>query len=103
MKLPQIEINGVTYTMKKPKARNWAAMVKFEQDRKKILTIDYVDKICEFIATLFEGLTADDLLDNLMLEEVQKIYKECHICYWDLLSGKFEELEKNSETVQATV
>ncbi len=78
-------------------------IIKFENDRTKIPLEDYVNKLCEFLATLFDGLTADDLLNNLMLDEVQKIYRDCYQCYWDLLSGKFEELEKNSPTAEAAV
>lgn len=98
MNLPQIEINGTTYTMTKPKARGWTAMAKFEQDRAKILVIDYVDKVCEFLATLFDGVTADDLLDNVPLEDIQTLYFDCYNAYWDMLAGKFEELEKNSQS-----
>lgn len=96
MNLPKIEINGVIHEMKKPVARGWKSVEKFEQERKNIPLIDYVDKLCEFLAPLFEGVTADDLLDNVPLEDIQKIYAECYVCYFNLLSGKFEELEKNS-------
>lgn len=100
MKLPEIEINGVKYAMKKPKARDWSAYAKFEGERKNIPLIEYVDKLCEFLATQFEGVTADDLLDNLELGEVQKTYRECSTYFWDMLTGKFEEIEKNSEAAE---
>lgn len=104
MKLPQFEINGVTYTMKKPKARDWAAYAKFDDVRQKIPLTEYIDKICEFIATQFDGdLTADFLLDNLFLEEVQKIYRECSTYFWNMLTGKFEEIEKNSQAAEKAV
>lgn len=96
--LPQIEINGVTYEMKKPMARGWSAIEKFEQDRNKIPLANYVDKLCEFIATLFDGVTADDLLDNLPLDAVQKLYADCYLAYWNLLRGKIDELEKNFQS-----
>ena len=102
MKLPQIEINGVTYTMKKPKANMWGKFAKFDAERTKGNTAEYVDKVCEFLAEIFDGVTKDDLLDNLYLEEVQKKYFECSDCFWSLLTGKFEELEKNSETAENT-
>ena len=101
MKLPQIEINGVTYTMKKPKAKTWRTFAKFDAERTKGNTADYVDKVCEFLAEIFDGVTKDDLLDNLYFEEVQKNF-ECSDCFWSLLTGKFEELEKNSETAENT-
>ena len=103
MKLPIIEINGVKHEMKKPKARDWSAYAKFEDARKKIPLIEYVDKLCEFLATQFEGVTADDLLDNLELGEVQKIYRECSTYFWDMLTGKFEEIEKNSQAAEKAV
>ena len=96
--LPQININGVNHEMKKPLARDWKNFEKFEQDRKQIPLADYVDKLCEFLATLFDGVTADDLLDNLPLDEVQQLYADCYLAYWNLLRGKIDELEKNSQS-----
>lgn len=104
MSLPQIEINGVTYTMKKPKARDWTAYAKFEDEKRKTPLIEYVDKLCAFLATQFEGdLTADMLLDNLYLEEVQKAYRDCSKYFWDMLTGKLEDLEKNSIAAEKAV
>lgn len=100
MKLPQIEINGVTYTMKKPKANFWSKFVKFDTEKQKIPLIEYVDKVCEFLAEIFDGLSKENLLDNLYLEEVQRKYIECADCYWNLLTGKFDELEKNSPAAE---
>ena len=100
MKLPQIEINGVTYTMKKPKANFWSKFVKFDKGKSQIPLAEYVDKVCEFLAEIFDGLTKDILLDNLYLEEVQGKYLECADCYWNMLTGKFKELEKNSQAAE---
>lgn len=86
--------------MKKPKARFWATFAKFDDERTKIPLVDYVDKLCEFLATLFDDVSADDLLDNVELSEVQNIYRECSNYLWTLLGGKVEELEKNSETAE---
>ncbi len=52
------------------------------------------------VALLFEGLTVDDLLDNLPLDEVIKTYNECTTCLLKMIAGKFDELEKNSETAE---
>lgn len=100
MFFPTIEINGVTYKMIKPKAKNWAKFAKFDAERKNLNLEEYVDSLCDFMADIFEGVTKEDLLDNLYLEEVQKKYYECANCYWNLLSGKFEELEKNFPTAE---
>ena len=102
MKLPIIEVDGVKYEMRRPKANMWADFAKFDEERKNLPITEYVDKICEFLASQFEGLTKDALLDNLFLEEVQKKYFECAGFLWNLLTGKFEELEKNSENAAAT-
>lgn len=101
MKLPSIEINGKVYGMKKPTARFWGTWVRFNDENKTIADANFVDKHCEILAEMFEGVSKDDLLDNLLLEDVMKVYNECSGCLIKLLTGKFEEVEKNSEAAGA--
>lgn len=96
MNLPKIKIGGKTYEMQEPRARMWRTFAEFDEQKKNLPTAEFIDKHCEIIATLFSGVTVDELLDELNLSDVLKIYRDCYICLSELMTSKLQVLEKNS-------
>ena len=89
-----IEINGKEYKIKKILAKDWREIFKFDENRKDILLIDFVDKHCEIIAGILEDVTADELQDTLTVDEIMEIYNAILKYLLTLLSAKKDD-EKN--------
>lgn len=102
MNKPFVKINGQKYDMIEPKARMWRKFTEFAENRKELLTIDYIDKHCEVLAEVFEGLTADDLLDNLQVGEVLKLYTDCFRYLMTLLVSRVGEVEEKNAVESET-
>lgn len=97
MEFPKIEIGGHIYEMQEPRARMWRTFAEFEEKRMTFSNAEFLEKHCELIATVFEGVTVDDLLDNLPVSNVLKLFRDCYACMSALLGSKLRVLEKNSE------
>lgn len=95
MDLPKININDIDYVMAAPKARMWRKWMEFDKEKVGLPAADFIDKHCELIAEVFPGLSADDLLDNLGLDDIILIYNQCLLALMQLLSSKLEGLGKN--------
>lgn len=55
MQLPKLELEGKIYEMKKPRAKDWSGFIKFDEERKNLNLSEYIEKLCGFMATIFEG------------------------------------------------
>lgn len=97
MEKPTITINDKEIEMVEIKARTWRKIMEFDATRNDILTVDAVDKYCEIIATAF-GVTVDDVLDNLNLDDVVPKYFEVFDAVVKLLFSKFNK--KNVEVAE---
>ena len=75
MATPTITINGKEIEMKKLTARIWRETTKINEKRKDISSVDAIDIYCAVIATAF-GVTADEILDNLYIEDIMPKYFE---------------------------
>ncbi len=102
MAKPIITINGRTIEMPAKKARIWREVIKLDEELKDktLAAADYVDRHCEFIALVF-GVTVDEVLDNLDLEEVLPLYNEVVKEIVATLYKGFGEVKKN-EAAEAT-
>lgn len=98
MEKPIIEIDGKKYEMIDVKARMWRLFAEFDEKKKTIKLVDFVDEHAKILAVFFKGLTADDILDNMPLGEILNTYRKCSRYLIGLLNGKFETLEKNAES-----
>ena len=97
MKLPQIEIDGKIYEMQEPRARMWRTWAEFDKNKGKLANADFIDETCKMIATVFDGVSAEELLENLALSDVMSLYRKCYRCLAEIMFSKWDELEKNSE------
>ena len=93
MATPTITIDGKEIPMK-TKARLWGVIMKFDKDAADIPREEEVDRYCEIIAVAF-GVTTDEILDNLELDDVAPKYYEVYNAVVNLLTSK---LDKKNET-----
>lgn len=93
MNKPTITIDGKEIKMR-TKARLWGAFAKFDNSRTEIPAEELVDKYCEIIAVAF-GVTTDEVLDNLEIDEVIPTYVKVNNAVVDLLNdyAKKNEIE----------
>lgn len=94
MNKPKIRIDGKEIEMGAVKARLWKVLMQFHGDRKNIETADLIEKYCEIIAIAF-GVTTDEVLDNLNIEEVGETYYNVFEAVVGLLTAKVDK--KNAE------
>ena len=98
MNKPVIEIKGQRYEIKHVKACDWRDFFKFDSEKKDILTYDFLDKHCEVIAGFFDGVSTEDLLENLEIEDILKIYNDILVYLMNLITSKLKINEKNAGT-----
>jgi len=94
-----IEVNGQKYEIKEIKSHEWRIFFKFDSEKREILTYEYIDKHCEIIAEMFDGLTTKELIENLTIDNVMKIYRDILEYLMTLLTSKFDETKKNELSV----
>ena len=90
-----IEINGKEYKIKKILAKDWREIFKFDENRKDILLINFVDKHCEVLAGVLEDVTVEELQNTLTVDEIMEIYNAILKYLLTLLSAKKDD-EKNA-------
>lgn len=99
MNKPIITINGVQIEMLVPKARMWREFIKFDEERKDISSVDFVDRHSEIIAQAF-GVSKDDVLDNLSVDEILPAYTEVLRYLVSTLTSRFVGDKKNDAAAQ---
>lgn len=91
-----ITINGEIKEMTPIKARFWKEIMKFDEEKKDFLKSDAIEKYCEIIALAF-GVTTDEVLDNLELQDVLPKYFEVYKAVVEMLSAKTGKKNKEAE------
>ena len=103
MNTPTIIIDEKTYELPRLKGSAWRKFMAFEKDHTEVFSEDFIETRCAFLADIFGNkFTADDLLDNLYLEEVAKAYFDVAHYIIGRLSAKLEEAEKNADAGDKT-
>lgn len=97
MEKPKITINGKEIELPPIKARLWKEIMKFHAERKNIETADLMEKYCETIALAY-GVTTDEVLDNLNIEDVGKTYYRVFDAVVEMLAGKIDKKNETAET-----
>lgn len=100
MTRPAITINGKKYEMKKLTGRDWRILGEFTDDAPKYDDADFIEKHAAFVAKFYDDLTADDVLD-LPIEEILPASLAIRRYVMQCLTGKIEQVEKNSEADKA--
>ena len=89
MNKPIIAINGKNIELPPVKARVWREMIQFDEKRENIETKDFIDEHAKIIAFAF-GVTQDEILDNLSVEDILPTYKATLRYVISLLSAKID-------------
>ena len=98
MEKPRITVDGKTYELPRLKCGAWRKLMEFQKEHGEIFTEDFIESRCEFLADIFGNkFTADDLLDNLYLEEIAPAYRDVASYIVGSLSARLEEVEKNAD------
>lgn len=99
MDKPTITINGEVKVMPPVKARAWRELMQCEEEfkelRKDFKSDDAIEKHCEIIAKLF-GVTADEVLDNLDIDDVLPTYFRALGYVVAMLTDKLSGDKKNA-------
>lgn len=101
MDMPKITVDGKEFTMAAPKCRMWRTWMAFDKEKGNLAPEEFIERHCALIAEVFPGLTADDLLDNVDLDEVILIYNRCLLALMQLLSSRLELLGKNADAAES--
>lgn len=100
---PTITIGGKTYELPRPKGGAWRKLLEHDKNHNDIFAEDFIEKRCEFLAEIYgNGLTADNLLDELYLDEIIAAYREVARYTLRQVAPKLEEVQKNAVEGGAT-
>ncbi len=93
-----IKIGEKIIELPKIKAGMWREIMKFEEERKEIRAADIVEKYCEIIAAAF-GVTIDEVLENLSIDEVVPKYYEILNAMLGMLTAKLGNKKNAGEKI----
>ena len=96
MNKPVIIINDQKIEVPELKARVWREIIKFDSTRKDIPTENFCEEHAKIIAMVF-GLTVDEVLDKLNIEDILPAYSASLLYVVQLLSSKLggDDTKKN--------
>ncbi len=95
--IPQITINGKTFTAKKPKARLWREIMHYDEvettDPGLTMTAR-TDKEMEIVAKVYAdpAVTVDAILDSYDVDEIRQLYADVVVWLLKLWSGKLAQI-----------
>ena len=96
MNIPVLEINGKKIKAMPVKAKMWRKFMEFDEQKNDLKIEDYIDKHCELIAEVFPDVTADDILDNVELDEIAVLYRAVFKYLTELINSKLAKVVKNA-------
>ncbi len=96
----KIFIDGEEITAKSPKAKIWREYEKFDNERMELLeNLDsnvgmWLEAHAEIIAKVFndDRITAESILDNVNIDDIVPLYKDCYWYLVGLISSKLKKL-----------
>ena len=100
MTRPTITVDGKKYEMKKLTGRDWRILGEFADAAPEYVDADFLEKHAAFVAKFYDGVTVDDVLD-LPIEEILPASLAIRQYVMQCLTGKIEQIEKNSEAGKA--
>lgn len=101
VKTPVITVDGKKHKAIPPKARAWRDFVTLYEGVYDIAPEDYLDKMAECIAGVFDDdITADVVIDNTRVDEIKPLFDKCLAWISALVSGRLSEIPNGeAETV----
>ena len=94
----KIEIEGMEFTAQQPKARLWAKMAEFVENKSNLPASEFIDAHAEIIAEICPELDKDFILDNVDLDDILAIYYKCFLWVTQLITSKLDKVAtKNAD------
>lgn len=72
-----VTLDGVTYHTVRPKVKDWYNFAKFEDQVDGLSVAEYLQGAAGCIASVFDGLTPEKLLENMELDDFKPLYLKC--------------------------
>lgn len=94
---PTIFINGVEYWASEPKVKAWHDFIAFDTGAKNLPAAEFLDAMAALVSQLFDGVTADDIINGLELTKLRPLYRHCRDWIIYLVNAEMDELPKNGE------
>ena len=99
MKL-EIKIGKEIIKAKSPKASVWREFEKFDSERANLINEceakmgEWIYCHAEIIAKVFanEKVTADTIMDNVAVEDIVPLYRDCYAYLVSLISAKLKQI-----------
>ena len=93
MEKPKIELKGKIYEMKEPKGKIWRMFAEIHENRAEIPNIEFIEKHAEVVAENFEGITTEDILENMDISKIIPTFYDCYRYISSILYGVSERLD----------
>ena len=99
---PEIIIKDKKHHPGKPKAGVWRDVMEFDEGRKKILAVDFLDEHSKIISKVFAvpEVTPEAILDTLGIEDIIPLYFSCFSWVCEQINVRLEKLP-NPQTPKA--
>ena len=72
-----VTLDGVTYHTVRPKVKDWYNFAKFEDQVDGLSVAEYLQGAAGSIASVFDDLTPEKLLENMELDDFKPLYLKC--------------------------
>ncbi len=95
--VPVLTLGGHSYTMIAPKVKNWYDFAKFDDEAADLSVAEYIHGTAACVASMYEGVTAEDVINNLALEDLKILYLQLYKCMVGISNKAFADDEKNGE------
>lgn len=93
---PKLVLHGHSYEMVKPKVKNWYDFAKFEDSIEDLSVAEYIHGTAECIASMYEGVTAEDVIEGLDLEDLKILFAQLYTAMVGISNKALSE-PKNGE------
>ena len=101
MERPTITIGGKENEMIALTGRAYRLAAEFDNNQPKIDDADFIERHAAIIAEFFNGVTKDDILDYMPLEEILPASIAVRRAVYSFTWLKTQEISKNSEEGKA--
>lgn len=93
---PILMLGGHSYTMITPKVKNWYDFAKFDDESSNLSVSEYIHGVAECIAGMYDGVTAEDVINGLALEDLKLLFLQLYKTLVTISNKAFDET-KNGE------
>ena len=93
MEKPKIKIKGKEYEAIEPKGKTWRKITELDENKKDIPNVEYLERHAEIITEYFPKVKAEEILEELEISEVIKLFYDCYKYTTSILYSKLKKLD----------